>query len=153
MRSLCHLLNVLRLPLSRKARPTCLTYGLIHWQKLLLLYVPIPLLTSLSNIYQTCIQRLIDQMEKLTGSARANAVRDVFTRIAPRYDLMNRVMTGGFDRTWRRFVIQKAALPHTGRLLDIATATGDIAFSGLAPSTGIIALGAGFVPALRIHGR
>ena len=37
-------------------------------------------------------------MEKLTGSARAHAVQDIFTRIAPRYDLMNKVMTGGFDR-------------------------------------------------------
>src|SRR5260370_8586124 len=148
MRSLCHLLNVLRLPLSGKARLTYLTYGLIHCQKLLLLYVPITLLTSLSNIYQTCIQRLIDQMEKLTGSARANAVRDIFTRIAPRYDLMNRVMTGGFDRSWRRFVIQKATIPKGGRLLDIATGTGDIAFEALAQVEGVMAVGAPSLPSL-----
>src|SRR5579859_3519797 len=92
-------------------------------------------------------------MEKLTGQARANAVRDVFTRIAPRYDLMNRVMTGGFDRYWRRFVIQKAALPPAGKLLDIATGTGDIAFEGLAQTPGIIAVGADFVPGMMIVGK
>ena len=71
-------------------------------------------------------------MEKLTGQARAHAVQDIFTRIAPRYDLMNRVMTGGMDRGWRRFVIQKAAIPKGGRMLDIATGTGDIVFEALA---------------------
>ena len=55
-------------------------------------------------------------MENLTGSARAHAVQDIFTRIAPRYDLMNKVMTGGFDRSWRRFVVQKAMLPKGDEL-------------------------------------
>src|SRR5579859_102570 len=92
-------------------------------------------------------------MEKLTGQARANAVRDVFTRIAPRYDLMNRIMTGGFDRYWRRFVIQKAALPKSGKLLDIATGTGDIAFEGLAQVPDITAVGADFVPGMMVVGK
>ncbi len=92
-------------------------------------------------------------MEKLTGQARANAVRDIFTRIAPRYDLMNRVMTGGFDRSWRRFVIQKAAIPKGGRLLDIATGTGDIAFEALAQVEGVMAVGADFVPGMMVIGK
>lgn len=85
-------------------------------------------------------------MEKLTGQARAHAVQDIFSRIAPRYDLMNRVMTGGMDRGWRRFVIQKAAIPKGGRMLDIATGTGDIAFEALALIEGVTAVGADFVP-------
>jgi demethylmenaquinone methyltransferase/2-methoxy-6-polyprenyl-1,4-benzoquinol methylase len=92
-------------------------------------------------------------MEKLTGQARATAVRDIFTRIAPRYDLMNKIMTGGFDRSWRRFVIQKAALPKGGKLLDIATGTGDIAFEALAQIEGVTAVGADFVPMMMLVGQ
>src|SRR6185295_10885061 len=78
-------------------------------------------------------------VEKLTGQARAAAVRDVFARIAPRYDLMNRVMTAGMDQRWRRFVAQQAAIPRNGRVLDIATGTGDIAFEALAQVEGVMA--------------
>ncbi len=80
-------------------------------------------------------------MEKLTGADRAAAVRDVFSRIAPRYDLMNRVMTGGMDRQWRRYAIRKAAIAKGGRLLDIATGTGDLAFEALAQVEGVTAVG------------
>src|SRR5258708_9983406 len=92
-------------------------------------------------------------MEKMTGQARANAVHDIFTRIAPRYDLMNRVMTGGFDRRWRQFVIQKAVIPPGGKLLDIATGTGDLAFEALAQVEGITAVGADFVPMMMVMGQ
>jgi len=54
-------------------------------------------------------------------------VQGVFTRIAPRYDLMNRLMTGGQDRRWRQEVIQRAALPPEGWLLDLGAGTGDLA--------------------------
>ena len=53
----------------------------------------------------------------------ADYVQDMFGRIARRYDLMNRLMTFGQDRRWRRFVIQQAQLPVGGHLLDIATGT------------------------------
>ncbi len=92
-------------------------------------------------------------VEKLAGQARAAAVRDVFTRIAPRYDLMNRVMTGGMDRRWRRFVIRQAAIPRGGCLLDIATGTGDIAFEALAQVEGVTAVGADFVPSMMVVGQ
>ncbi|HQF72105.1 MAG TPA: class I SAM-dependent methyltransferase, partial [Promineifilum sp.] len=52
----------------------------------------------------------------------------MFARIARRYDLMNRLMTFGQDRRWRRYVVQQAALRPGAWLLDIATGTGDIAF-------------------------
>jgi demethylmenaquinone methyltransferase/2-methoxy-6-polyprenyl-1,4-benzoquinol methylase len=62
-------------------------------------------------------------------------VNDMFTRIAHRYDLMNRVMTAGQDVRWRRLVIKAANLPEQGgRLLDIATGTGDIAFEAFRQS-------------------
>jgi demethylmenaquinone methyltransferase/2-methoxy-6-polyprenyl-1,4-benzoquinol methylase len=60
---------------------------------------------------------------------KAAYVRQVFARIAARYDLMNRLMTGGRDRAWRRLVSRLAALPFGGRVLDVATGTGDIALA------------------------
>ncbi|NJN95235.1 MAG: class I SAM-dependent methyltransferase [Anaerolineales bacterium] len=58
-------------------------------------------------------------------------VNTMFGRIAHRYDTMNRIMTGGQDRRWRKLLIQQAQLPPQGKLLDIATGTGDIAFEAL----------------------
>jgi len=58
-------------------------------------------------------------------------VNTMFARIASRYDLMNRIMTGGQDRRWRNLLIKQAQLPPQGRFLDIATGTGDIAFEAL----------------------
>jgi demethylmenaquinone methyltransferase/2-methoxy-6-polyprenyl-1,4-benzoquinol methylase len=51
----------------------------------------------------------------------------MFTRIAGRYDLMNRLMTGGQDIRWRREVIQHARLSGGSRLLDVGAGTGDLA--------------------------
>jgi demethylmenaquinone methyltransferase/2-methoxy-6-polyprenyl-1,4-benzoquinol methylase len=68
----------------------------------------------------------------------------MFARIAGRYDLMNRVMTAGQDARWRRIVIQEAKLRPNGRLLDIATGTGDIALEGLRQVPGLRAVGGDF---------
>ena len=58
-------------------------------------------------------------------------VRQMFTDIAPRYDLMNRLMTLGRDQVWRRTVVELCNLPRYGRLLDVATGTGDIGYEAL----------------------
>jgi len=68
----------------------------------------------------------------------------MFSRIAARYDLMNRLMTFGQDSRWRRAVIQKAQLPQNGRLLDVGTGTGDIAREGLRADLSLMAVGADF---------
>ncbi len=59
--------------------------------------------------------------------SKAVAVQNMFDAIAGQYDLMNRVMTMGQDQKWRRFVVSRIAMPKTGRVLDLATGTGDIA--------------------------
>lgn len=83
-------------------------------------------------------------MAHLTGEERAQYVQNMFARIAGRYDLMNRLMTGGQDLKWRRFVIEQARLPVNGRLLDIATGTGDIALEGQTQVPGLQAVGGDF---------
>ncbi|RMH01342.1 MAG: ubiquinone/menaquinone biosynthesis methyltransferase [Chloroflexi bacterium] len=83
-------------------------------------------------------------MAHLQGEARARYVQNMFARIAGRYDLMNRLMTAGQDVRWRRYVIAQARLPENGRLLDIATGTGDIAYEGLKQHPGITAVGGDF---------
>jgi demethylmenaquinone methyltransferase/2-methoxy-6-polyprenyl-1,4-benzoquinol methylase len=83
-------------------------------------------------------------MANLTGKARADYVQAMFGRVAKRYNLMNRLMTMGQDMSWRRFVVQQAKLPANGKLLDLATGTGDIAFEALKAVPSLQAVGADF---------
>jgi len=54
-------------------------------------------------------------------------VRAMFDAIAPRYDLVNRIMTLGLDRGWRRRAIGLLRLAPSARVLDLACGTGDLA--------------------------
>ena len=62
----------------------------------------------------------------LSPRERASQVRAMFARIVPRYDLMNRLMTGGQDARWRRTTVGLAQ-PLDAFILDLATGTGDVA--------------------------
>jgi demethylmenaquinone methyltransferase/2-methoxy-6-polyprenyl-1,4-benzoquinol methylase len=66
-------------------------------------------------------------LANLTGAARERYVQKMFTQIAHRYDLMNRLMTAGQDVRWRKEVIRLAQLPPQSRLLDLGAGTGDLA--------------------------
>jgi len=57
---------------------------------------------------------------------KERAIRKMFARIAPWYDLINRLMSWGQDNRWRRVAVDLAC-PGRGRALDVATGTGDIA--------------------------
>jgi demethylmenaquinone methyltransferase/2-methoxy-6-polyprenyl-1,4-benzoquinol methylase len=92
-------------------------------------------------------------MSELQGKERAEYVQAMFARIAGRYDLMNRVMTFGQDVRWRRTVIELAQLPSRGKLLDIATGTGDIAYEGLRRHPQIQAVGGDFTLEMMQVGR
>jgi len=54
------------------------------------------------------------------------AIAGMFGRVAPRYDLMNRVMGGGLDLYWRRCLVQAVAKQQPARVLDLATGSGDV---------------------------
>jgi demethylmenaquinone methyltransferase/2-methoxy-6-polyprenyl-1,4-benzoquinol methylase len=78
----------------------------------------------------------------------ARDVQAMFGRIVRRYDLVNRLMTGGRDRTWRKLVARTAtAGGRRGRVLDVATGTGDVALA-LAEAGAHTVIAIDFVPAM-----
>jgi demethylmenaquinone methyltransferase/2-methoxy-6-polyprenyl-1,4-benzoquinol methylase len=60
------------------------------------------------------------------GEEKVQAVRSMFDAIAPRYDLVNRVMTLRMDVRWRRRTVQALTLPAGSTVLDLACGTGDL---------------------------
>lgn len=60
------------------------------------------------------------------GEEKKQAVREMFDAIAPRYDLVNRIMTFRLDVRWRRRTVRDLALPRGSRVLDLASGTGDL---------------------------
>lgn len=60
-------------------------------------------------------------------SDKGEQIREMFDTIAPRYDLLNRLLSMGIDRRWRTFAVGKIHTTPAGSVLDIATGTGDIA--------------------------
>jgi len=61
-----------------------------------------------------------------TGEAKVKAVDDMFDAIAPRYDLLNRLLTFGMDIGWRRKTVRSLQLSPGSVVLDLACGTGDL---------------------------
>ena len=61
-----------------------------------------------------------------SGEERALLVREMFDRIAGRYDLLNTVMTAGLHRLWNRKVVRATGLQPGGTALDLACGTGTL---------------------------
>ena len=62
-----------------------------------------------------------------SGAEKLESVRLMFDGVAPRYELVNSVMTFGMDHAWRRHTISGLALRRGARVLDLACGTGDLA--------------------------
>ena len=60
------------------------------------------------------------------GDEKAKVVQNMFDAIAPRYDLVNRIMTFRLDTRWRKIAVRKLALTRGARVLDLASGTGDL---------------------------
>ena len=60
------------------------------------------------------------------GEEKVRAVRTMFDAIAPRYDLVNRLMTFRLDVRWRRLAVSSLGLAHGALVADLASGTGDL---------------------------
>jgi demethylmenaquinone methyltransferase/2-methoxy-6-polyprenyl-1,4-benzoquinol methylase len=60
---------------------------------------------------------------------KAAQVEKMFDDIAPKYDLLNRIMSLGIDKHWRKIGIKKLIDKNPQKILDIATGTGDLAIT------------------------
>lgn len=95
---------------------------------------------------------------------RGVAIERMFSAIAPRYDFLNRLLSAGYDRAWRRQAVAATALPREGILLDVCTGTADLALEaarqfpdarivGVDFSRPMIALGAAKIGGARLTDR
>lgn len=89
---------------------------------------------------------------------KARVIESMFDRIAPRYDLMNRLLTFRMDVGWRHATVRALRLPPGSRVLDVACGTGDLcrslAAAGYAPigadfSAGMLAAARADAPLVR----
>lgn len=71
---------------------------------------------------------------------KASLVREVFDSVAPKYDLMNDLMSLGIHRIWKRIFVNAIAASPRETLLDLAGGTGDIAFGALERGAGRVIL-------------
>jgi demethylmenaquinone methyltransferase / 2-methoxy-6-polyprenyl-1,4-benzoquinol methylase len=87
---------------------------------------------------------MADALDKSPGR-----IAGMFDAIAPRYDLLNGVLSAGLDRYWRRRAIRSLQFTGTETLLDVCTGTGDVAIAAARASRGARAvLGVDFAGAM-----
>ena len=98
------------------------------------------------------------------GTGRADGSGAMFDAIAHRYDRLNRILSLGVDRRWRRRTVRALALPAKARVLDLATGTADLAVAiakdhpaaevvGIDPSRKMLAVGSAKIRAGRLQDR
>jgi demethylmenaquinone methyltransferase/2-methoxy-6-polyprenyl-1,4-benzoquinol methylase len=71
---------------------------------------------------------VLSETQRSEVESKGAFVREMFARIAPRYDLANRMMTGGLDERWRRRAIKLLAPQSSAQILDLCCGTGDLVF-------------------------
>jgi demethylmenaquinone methyltransferase / 2-methoxy-6-polyprenyl-1,4-benzoquinol methylase len=78
--------------------------------------------------------------ESVAESDKAQRVRGVFDAVAPKYDLMNDLMSFGLHRAWKAYTVAVANLREGDRVLDLAGGTGDLAraFARQAGASGLV---------------
>ena len=91
------------------------------------------------------------EVQDLFGAGRERAVERMFDRAARRYDLLNRLLTFGLDRRWRRRSVRLLDLPPASLVADLACGTGD--FCDELEGAGHRAVGADFSAGMLRHAR
>jgi demethylmenaquinone methyltransferase/2-methoxy-6-polyprenyl-1,4-benzoquinol methylase len=77
----------------------------------------------------------------------------MFDAIAPRYDLLNHVLSVGLDRRWRATAIAALDLPAGARVLDVCTGTADLAIAAVQAGSGVSVVGVDFAGEMLRRGR
>lgn len=67
--------------------------------------------------------------EEVLTSQKSAKVKNVFQSVAPHYDLMNDLMSGGLHRLWKQFTVDLAQVRIGEKVLDVASGSGDLALS------------------------
>ncbi len=67
--------------------------------------------------------------QEVRESDKASKVREVFKSVAPSYDLMNDLMSGGMHRLWKKFTVDLANVRPGEKVLDVASGSGDLALA------------------------
>lgn len=87
-------------------------------------------------------------------SDKGRGVRQMFDDISHRYDLLNRLLSFGIDRRWRRFAVSQLSIPKNGRVLDIATGTCDVALEVAQQSdSSVTIIGEDFTQGMLVQGQ
>lgn len=87
------------------------------------------------------------------GAARhGRAVSSMFGRIAPCYDVLNLVLSCGIDRLWRRRLADSVRVGATGRVLDLAAGTLDVALALRRRHPGVVVPAMDFCPPMLVRG-
>ena len=77
-------------------------------------------------------------MYRLTN--KGERIREMFDLIAPRYDFLNRLLSMGIDRRWRKFAVKQIKFEENGKILDVATGTADVALQIAAATPSSVAI-------------
>jgi demethylmenaquinone methyltransferase / 2-methoxy-6-polyprenyl-1,4-benzoquinol methylase len=93
-------------------------------------------LNSLTNTIP--FTKRVEKMYKL--SEKGERIQAMFDSIAPRYDFLNRLLSLGIDRSWRKFAVRQIKFADNGRILDVATGTGDVALEIAARTPGSVTI-------------
>jgi demethylmenaquinone methyltransferase/2-methoxy-6-polyprenyl-1,4-benzoquinol methylase len=87
------------------------------------------------------------------GAPEKAAVRSMFDRIAPRYDLLNRLLSAGIDVRWRRACVDMLDLRGSARIVDLCTGTGDLLIEALRRGEGTTGIGVDLSSAMLVRGQ
>jgi demethylmenaquinone methyltransferase/2-methoxy-6-polyprenyl-1,4-benzoquinol methylase len=87
---------------------------------------------------------LIDSDQLPEGDEKVTAVRGMFDAIAPRYDLVNRIMTFGLDVRWRKEAVRRLGRGSGSVVLDLACGTGDLCREVERAGAGVIGIDLSF---------